>query len=313
MDTTDWERLAFLVPRGELADWRMVLLFDAAVDAGLLEALPSPAEALAARFGLAEQAVRVVLEGLVLWGIVERSEGVYRLGPSAPTADGTAVLRHHARAIRGWGTIPDRLRGSPRPTQGIAGVELMLDALAVMGRTSAPAAVDACLARAPHVRRVLDLGGGHGQFGVEFARRDLQVTMQDRPEVVELAERKGWLAGSTVECFAGDFFETLPDATFDLVFCAGVVYTFDAERNLALFERVRPLISPGGSLAVHTFLRGTDELATLFSAQMLSAGSGGGSHSEDDIRRWLHQTGYDVAEAQRLARRPEWILFASPR
>jgi len=311
---TDWGKLAFLVPPGELSDWRMVLLYDAAVETGLLEALPGSAVDLAAGLGLSEHAVRVVLDGLGLWHVIELGgDGVYSLGPSAPDADGTAVLRHHARAIRGWSTVADRLRGEPPAPWGkdIKPVEIMLDALAVMGRRSAPGAVDACADRTPQARRVLDLGGGHGQFAVEFARRGFEVTMQDRPEVIDLAERKGWLAGSGVELFPGDFFETLPAGDFDIVFCAGVVYTFSAERNLALFRQVRPLIAPGGSLAVHTFLRGTDELATLFAAQMLGV-PGGDSHSEANIRSWLEETGYTSVVRRRLDQRPEWMLFASP-
>ncbi len=113
--------------------------------------------------------MRVVLDGLALWAIVEvDQEGVYALGPAAPEADATAVLRHHARAIR--------------------------------------------------------------------------------------------------NCH----------------------------------------------LAVHTFLRRTDELATIFSAQMLGGVAGGDSHTEDEFRRWLDQAGYRFVATQQLRRRPEGLLFASP-
>jgi SAM-dependent methyltransferase len=310
-----WQDLAFLVPPNQTADWRMVLLFDAAVDNGLLEALPGSATALAADLGLTAHAVRVVLDGLALWGIVRVDQaGTYALEPGAPDADATAVLRHHARAIRGWGNIVERVRAVPPDRHGItpARVEVMLDALAVMGRESAPGAVDACLALAPDAATVLDLGGGHGQFAVEFSRRGIRAVMQDKPEVVDLARRKGWLAGTEVDLFPGDFFEVLPDEPFDLVFCAGVVYTFDAERVLSLLTRARSVIAPGGHLAIHTFLRGTDELATLFSAQMLGGVAGGQSHGEDDFRRWFDQTGYRFETSRRLERRPEWLLVATP-
>lgn len=312
--TRQWQEQFFLVPPDEPTDWRMVLLYDAAVDTGLVDALPAHPAALAARLGLREHAVRVVLECLAVWGIVVLGpDEDWGLGPAAPDADARAMVRHHARAIRGWGALPERLRDE-QPSQlggDIARVEIMLDALAVLGRESAPGAVDACLARMPDARRLLDLGGGHSMFGLEFARRGLAVTMQDRPEVVELVRRKGWLADSDVELFAGDFFQMLPDGPFDVIFCAGVVYTMGADRNLALFRRLRPLLAPGGILALHTFLRGTDELATLFSAQMLGA-AGGASHGEDEIRDWLGQAGYRGVASQRLQRRPEWMLFASP-
>lgn len=309
-----WEQWSFLVPAGELCDWRMVLTYDAAVEAGLLAELPGDPPGLAERLGLSEHAVRVVLDALVVWHVVEvGDDGSYVLGAVAPGPEAAAVLRHHARSIRNWGSIADRLRGSqPTGRRGDPrGVEIMLDALAVNGRESAPAAVDACLDRVPAAGHVLDLGGGHGEYALEFARRGLRVTMQDRPAVIELARRKPALVAAGVELFAGDFFEVLPEATFDLVFCAGVVYTLGAERNVELFRRVKALLVPGGSLAVHTFLRGTDPLATLFAVQMLGA-TGGDSHGEDDHRRWLTEAGYGSVEAQRLPRRPEWLVFATP-
>jgi SAM-dependent methyltransferase len=120
------------------------------------------------------------------------------------------------------------------------------------------------------------------------------------------------LDGTGVELFGGDFFESAPDETFDIVFCAGVVYTMDGERVVRLLRRVRPLVAPGGHLAVHTFLRGTDELATLFSAQMLGNVAGGRSHREDDLRGWFDDAGFGDVTTRRLARRPEWMLFAAP-
>jgi SAM-dependent methyltransferase len=308
-----WEQWSFLVPPGDLCDWRMVLTYDAALEVGLLSELPDTASALAGRLGLDEYAVRVVMDALAVWDVVVvGDDGVYRLGPAEPDADAAAVLRHHARSIRGWGSIAERLRASgppPRPADPRA-VERMLEALAVNGRESAPAAVDACLERVPAAKSVLDLGGGHGEYALEFARRGLRATMQDRPAVIALAERDDRLAEAGIELFAGDFFETLPDTTFDLVFCAGVVYTLSGERNLELFRRVEPLVAPGGSLAVHTFLRGTDPLAAIFSVQMLGA-LGGGAHGEDDHRRWLGRAGYGAIESRRLGRRPEWLVFAS--
>lgn len=294
----------------------MILLFDAAAESGLFEALPGSASALATDHGFDVAAVEVVLDGLSLWNIVEAdSDGVYSLGSAAPTADAAAVLRHHAGAIRRWITIAKRVRGvspDPRPTTP-GRMEIMLDAMAVRGRESAPGAVDACLELAPHASSVLDLGGGHGQFAVEFARRGLRAVLQDRPEVIDLARRKGWLTGSDVELFAGDFFESVPDEHFDLVFCAGVAYTLDGERLVQLFEQVRRLLRPGGHLAVHTFLRDTDELATLFSGEMLGSVGRGRQHSEGDLRRWLDEAGYLFVATQRLARRPEWMITASLR
>jgi 2-polyprenyl-3-methyl-5-hydroxy-6-metoxy-1,4-benzoquinol methylase len=163
----------------------------------------------------------------------------------------------------------------------------------------------------PGARRVLDLGGGHGEYGIEFARRGLQVVLQDRPEVIDYAGRRQEVVGAGIELFAGDLYETLPAGPFDIVFCAGVVYTLSPERTVELVRRARTLVAPGGCLAVHTFLRGSDDLAAIFAVQMLAV-TDGGTHTEDDLHRWLDQAGYASVETVRLERRPESMVFASP-
>jgi SAM-dependent methyltransferase len=188
----------------------------------------------------------------------------------------------------------------------------MLEALAVNGQESVPGAVDACLERTPVARRVLDLGGGHGEYALECARRGLETTMQDQEHVIDGARARGRLAGAGVGLFGGSFFDLFPDERFDLVFCAGVTYTFDAARNTELCRRIRSILAPGGTLAVHIFLRGFDPLAAIVAVQMLSGGRGGDTHSEDDHRRWLAEAGYGEVTSTRLARRPEWLVFARP-
>ena len=316
MAKTLWDELSFLALPDEVIDWRKALLYEVAADAGILARLPGSAVDLGADLDLDPRAVRVALDALAVWNVVEAGgDGVYRWGRDAPDAAASAVMRHHGRAIRHWATsLPDRLRGAdpPRRRMDPRAVEIMLEALVVNARESAPGAVDACLAHLPEARRVLDLGGGHGEYALEFARRGLAATMQDRPEVVGMAGDPHPLTGAGVEVFAGDFFEALPDGPFDIIFCAGVTYTMGADANLTLYRRVRPLIAGGGALAVLSFLGGTDDLASIFSVQMLSGGGGGESHRESHYRAWLAEAGYASVSVQRLERRPEWLVVARP-
>ena len=308
-----WEELSFLVPPGRVQDWRMVVLFNVASEAGVLARLPGTAAEVAAELDLDGHAVRVVLEALAAWSIVQVTNSVWSLGPEAPSADAAAVLGHHARSLGLWSrSLDDRLQGCPstEATQAPGKVAQMLDALTVNGHESAPGAIDACLARIPGARSALDLGGGHGEYALELARRGLAVTMQDQDHVIEAARRAGRLEEGGVDLFAGSFFETLPEGPFDLVLCAGVTYTFDAARNLELYRRVRSVLAPGGVFAIHTFLRGSDPLAAVFAVQMLSGGRGGDTHSDEDHRRWLAEAGFDSVDVVALARRPESLVFA---
>lgn len=185
-------------------------------------------------------------------------------------------------------------------------------ALAVFARRWAPEAVDACLAVAPAARSVLDLGGGHGEYAREFARRGLRATVQDRPEMIEMLRNQGRLDGSGVELFAGDFFQTVPEEAFDIVFCAGVTYTFGSQRNVDLYRKVRSVIAPGGGLAIVTFLRGDGPVPAIFALQMMMVGAGGDTHGEEQYRDWLGAAGYGSVQVRPAGERPNSLVFATP-
>jgi SAM-dependent methyltransferase len=305
--------LSFLTPPGEVADWRMVAVFDAAAEVGLFEELPaSPIEA-AARLGLDERAVRILLDALSVWGIVEELDGSYSMSPGWPPDRGeAATLRQHAQVLRTWSTqLGDRLRGtSPSPFEmPPERRRLWLEALAARAREQAPLVVEACLRRFPDARRVLDLGGGHGEHARAFGQRGLSVVLQDLEPTIELLKSSD-LPHSGVELFAGDFFETLPATRFDLVLCAGVTHIYDSTHNRLLYRRLASTIAPGGGLAIVTFLPERDPRASIFAVQMLAVSTGGNAHKENDYCEWLRAEGYREPEIQSLGDSPNFLLLA---
>jgi len=281
----------------QAADWRLALVYGAASDAGVLAALPGTVSDVAARSGADENATRVVLDALEVWDIVAADgDGRVDRGPAWPSPAENASLLQQARFIRGTAAaLPDRMRGivvpaGDRPSREI---DQWQAGMAVRARTVAPALVDASLAAVPDARRVLDLGGGHGEYGLEFARRGLQVVLQDRPAMLAFPQRREvWSAGG-VELFPADFFDALPDGPFDIVWLAGVTHTFDGEHNRRLYGRLRPLVAPGGALIIVSFLRGTPR-ARVFAVQMLVVGNRGDTHAEEEYREWLGDAGFGM-------------------
>lgn len=289
--------LSFLSPPGEIADWRLIVLCDVAGAAGVFDELPGTAPAVARRLGLEAHGVRVVLDGLAALGVVQRrDDDAYAPGPGTPDPDTLATIRHHARSLRRWAmTVDHRMRGELGGDPiGMADPESFHDSLAASARKSAPQVVDACLVRFPDATTVLDLGGLHGEYSLEFSRRGLKATMQDQPRMVEVARRRGRLEAAGVELFEGDFFETVPDGPFDLAFCTGITHTFGAEGNVALFGNVRKVLAPGGGVAVVTFVRNRNPIAALFAVQMLLNEHGGDTHAEAEYREWLAGAGFTV-------------------
>ncbi len=307
--------LSFLAPPGEVADWRLVATFDAAAEVGLFGELPATPEEAAARLGLDERAVRILLGALCTWGVVEERDGTYSIRPDQPYREETATLRHHARVLWTWSTqLGDRLRGIPPPSSPSEMPRerrrLWLEALAEAARDRAPLVAETCLRRFPDIRRVLDLGGGHGEHARAFARQGLSVTLQDLEPTIELLEGSD-LPRSGVELFAGDFFQTLPAGQFDLVLCAGITHIFDEAHNRLLYRRLASIIAPDGGLAIVTFLPERDSRALIFAVQMLAVSVGGNAHRESDYREWLKAEGYRDLEIRNLGDSPNRLLLAS--
>lgn len=292
--------LTFLAPPGEIADWRMVVLCDVAAERGVFDNLPGSVEEIAGRTGLQSHALRVVLEALATLGVVATDgDGRYTEGPASPGPGRMASIRHHARALRRWSSaLSPQLGGGEVPgSGGTPDPEMFHDALANNARTVAPGVVDAVLARFPDARTVLDLGGLHGEYSLEFTRRGLRATMQDQPPMIEVARRKGRLEAAGVELVAGSFFDAVPPGPFDLAFCSGITHTFDGDRNLTLYRNLRPVVAPGGGVAVVTFVRGRHPIGALFAVQMLLNDNGGDTHTEAEYRSWLGEAGFTVDEA----------------
>lgn len=289
---------SFLAPPGCVSDWRAVVLTNSALETGLLDALPAEAAEAAARLGLSAHAVRVVLDALCEFDVVEQDGQRYLLGPAAPDDATAATLQHHARAIAGWSTaLPDRLAGAEPPARRErtpAELSRWLQALAITARERAPEIADHCLHQFPRARRVLDLAGGHGEYALEFARRGLDATLQDLPAVIDIVGDWDDIRRSPVSLVPLDAFEGLAQGPFDLVVCAGFTHTMDPEANADLLARLAGVTASGGGLAIVTFVRGRRPIAPIFAVQMLVAG-GGDTYGRSEYRRWLVDAGFDVS------------------
>jgi hypothetical protein len=293
----------FLAPPGDLLDWRRVILTHLASDAGLLDRLPGTADALAAPdpeggdAGLDPHSVRVVLEALTVWEVVTvDGDGRFTAGPELPGEAERHQLRQHAQFISRWANdlparLPDHLRRdrAPRSPEALAG---WLRSLGARARQQAPAMIDRCLEAFPDAHGVLDLAGGHGEYGMEAARRGLEVTLFDLPSVIDVVGTWPAVIESGVVLRPGDAFADDLGGPYDLVLCFGFSHTQPGERIAGLFHRLGRVTAPGGGIAVSTFARGESDVARLFAIQMLVAGNGGDTHRLDDYRRWLTDAGY---------------------
>lgn len=294
-----------------------MLAYGAAAKAGVLAALPGTLAELAGRCAVDEDALRAVLGQLVAWDMITLdSRGRYATGPRSPVPPHDAMLQVHAATIQRWAALVDRRLVDRRAGAGEfparpAPTGAGLDLLAINARRITRPLVDACLARFPHARRVLDLGGGHGEHALEFTRRGLRATMQDLPPAITAAQQRGHLTGAGVELVTGDFFATLAPGPFDLVLIAATTNMFDGPSNRDLYRRLRAVIAPDGGVAIASYMRGRDEVTASFGLQMLAWTDSGDAHSADDYRSWLADAGYGPLQTHEVEDPPQTLVLAA--
>jgi trans-aconitate methyltransferase len=153
-------------------------------------------------------------------------------------------------------------------------------------------------------RRLVDLGGGTGSFLVAVLRRypNLQGTLFELPGAAAVARR--WLdtqpEAGRVEVMEGDFLTDPIGTGHDAMIVANVVHTLSPEHNRVLFRRAREAAPPGARLLIVDVLTDPTHSQPVFSAlaageYLLIAGEGD-VYSEEEVRAWLQETGWQPLE-----------------
>ncbi len=320
-DTPVTRHLTALAAPEELVDWRLALCFETAHHTGVLDELPASAEEIAAARHLDTEAVRAVLSVLAAWNHVTVDDhGVFSDGPNRLGPHERAALAQHGTWIRRWSALlPRRVHDrratapdnppAPDPATGLALLESA-------SRPYVGAVVDVCLDACRTAtggqggERVLDLGGGHGAYAREFARRGCAVTMQDLPRVIELARADGRLPAAGIELVAGDAFAGLAPGTFDLILCGTLTNLFPLDRVRGLLARLRGSLAPEGQVAIATWLRDHGPVGAAFGVQMLTATPAGDAHGESDYGHALTDAGYTRVRTVEAGRPPLNVILA---
>jgi len=246
------------------------------------------AGALANELGLASKPVRKVLDALTALGVAERgADEAYGLAEAlAPLfakggADFTAFLEHSHDMYTAWGeNLEAWVRGGDWSgrRRDAAGIARFGAAMRAMGTAVAEHVADAIDLSA--ARRMIDLGGGVGQYAEAFCRANprLVAVVVDIPEVARLGRER--LAGTALErrvAFeGGDYIDGCSGGGFDLALLANVLHQEPAERAEAMVARAESELAPGGRLLIVDFTVEGEPAAipvgALFAINMRSRG-----------------------------------------
>lgn len=288
---------------------------------------------------LSQEGVRLLAEAFVAGGYLERSGGMYRAGPETKKWLLRSSSSYIGNLMLYFETLHGRLceleyslaHGRPRRpyyesftegdweiyVKGMADLARLLIS-DVFNRISMPRD-GGCL---------LDIGGSHGLYALEFCRRipGSTAVVMDFESALHLAASSVREAGleERIRFVGGDFHSVPFPGGMDVVFIFNIIHGFDEITNNELIRRASSALRPGGKLYILDQLTGSGRKSPLSQFLPLMVGLnmlneiGGRVYSVAEVRNWCKRAarfrvmhlkfpGVMLLEASR------WMPGASPR
>jgi cyclopropane fatty-acyl-phospholipid synthase-like methyltransferase len=263
-----------------------------------------------------------LLDALDSLGYVSKRSGRYTA--TAMTKKWAPVLAEgipfaEAAAFEQWQHLEERVAGRKPPIHSYEAIERedtwrefqagML-ALARSGVDNVVAKV-----KLPRTaRRLLDLGGGHGLYSVEFCRRylHLSATVFDFPQALEVTREliAAEDMADRVSVEQGDFWTDSIGSGYDVALLFNIVHGNLPEKNTMLLQKVAGSLNPGGRVVILDQLADSNgsgpaarAIAALTGLNMYNS-SGGQSYRFDEIAGWLSASGFASLRRINLLRSP---------
>lgn len=315
-----------------LAGFAYSQVLRAYVEGGLFDILkdgPLDAATIAARMELSEDAALTLLRaGRALMLSEEAGPDRWMLGEQgavfAANAGVQAMIRHHRLLYADLSDPIALLRRDRKEPTGLSRFWTYAGALhGASERGAQTTEYSQLMAASQHfvadevlatvgfrdVRRLLDVGGGHGAFlkAIGTAWPHLELGLFDLPEVVEtgrqvLADAVG---KARVTAHPGNFFKDSIPQGYDMVSLIRILHDHDDEPAQALLANIRASLAPGARLLIAepmARIPGAEPMGEAFFGLYLWAMGSGRPRSPDEIIAMLEKAGFassrPVATAQ---------------
>ncbi len=171
-------------------------------------------------------------------------------------------------------------------------------------------------------KRMLDIGGSHGLYCVEFCRKypELKATVLDWAIGLENAkltlthERD---VAERIDLFECDFEkENLPSEKYDFIFLGNIIHGLDEDAIQVLFKKIADATAPDTTIAIldqYSNVKGsafTKGVASLIGWNLFLF-SGGRAYDFDVVKKWLENFGFYSASLTHLKRSPGFSFITA--
>lgn len=259
------------------------------------------AAAVADAVGAEPRATGMLLNALAALGVLAKDGERFRCTEAGRgLARERAGLMHMANLWNTWSTLTDCVRSGRSGRSGPKGGDVahFINAMHARARTLAEGAVG--LIGAQGVARLLDVGGGPGDFAIAFAQAEpgLRAEVLDLAPVLPIAQGHIRAAGleDRVAVREGDLRSDPFGQGYHLILLSAICHMLGEAENRDLLGRCAKALAPGGRVAIREFILDPDRAgppqAALFALNMLVGTERGNAYTEADYRGWLEGAGF---------------------
>lgn len=171
-------------------------------------------------------------------------------------------------------------------------------------------------------KRMLDIGGSHGLYCVEFCRKypDLKATVLDwaiglENAKITLTQEKDVV--QQIDLFEADFEkENLPSGKYDFVFLGNIIHGLNEEANQVLFKKIADVTASNATIAIldqYSNVKGSPFVKGVASliGWNLFLFAGGQAYDFDAVKKWLENHGFHSVRLTHLKRSPGFSFITA--
>ena len=292
-----------------------------------LHGKPAGAEELADELRLESRATTRVLDCLVTFGLLSKTNGRY-----VTTEEGAYLSSRHPETVRpmaahlihlwnNWSHLTETVRRGvnierKRATEGGETLTAFIGAMHVVG-----SALSRERAEAYDIERfqcLLDIGGGSGTYTISFLERNpgLSAVLFDLPEVIDMARRRFTAAKllNRVTLVGGDLYRDDLPTGCDLALVSAIIHQNSPQQNIELYRKVHRALVPGGRLLIRDHIMDEDRLhppgGALFALNMLVCTDAGDTYSFAEVEETLTEAGFQNVRLVRQGERMDCLVEA---
>lgn len=301
--------------------WRTQTIASA-VELGVLDTLPSTALELAKELALHADRLTRMLRALSEMNIVHEVSGVWRLTDRGmylrkdhPLTLAHAAIEYGYHFPRMWANLSEAIRrgGSWNSPDIFGSVAMdaargelhhqMLRSYARHDYLGVPAALGLT-----GTQRLIDAGGGLGDLADVLLDEypDLNITLLDRPEVIQQA-RHEHAKRAPISWLPRDFFDEW-GISADVVILARILHDWDDADALRILTRARESLSAGCRLFVVEMVLSDDNPGGGLCDLHLLMATGGRERSLGHFADLLRRAGFELKEVRHLSTLPSILV-----